>query len=795
MFAIIVYLVMSWIKFAKARKKFMYYPIAFLTIVMTVGLIVHGSIIIYIATNDTQDLSNYAFDLDQLQQEHANIEIYDQKGENPYTVVQDGVNRENISINEVPEYLKDAFVSVEDKTFYQHSGISVRGYIRAVYYKVLRPKNAMHGGSTLTQQLVKNINGDIYDRTVLHKYQEALVAVLIENKYEKEDILEMYLNRIFLGRGDVYGIGTASKVYFDKHVSQLTLAESAFLAGLPQAPSAYTENMELGNERKNTVLDVMKENGFITESQWKKAREEHIILKDSVVKTTEQTYMDAYVDYVLNEAKEVYGLTETQLKQNGYHIYTYLDTNLQAQMEQTVTNYSFQDGNDVQVAMAAIDNSSRKITALYGGKGYLRGFQNRAVSRYQPGSILKPLIIYAPALDSGRWGAYSEVLDEKKDFGGYAPKNAGEKYEGPISLERALVRSANVPAVSIFEDIGVEKGIQTLEKLHIPFEEKDEQLHLALGGMEKGVTVVEMAQAYSVFPNYGYFEPAFSIKYIKDENGKYVDPIKEIENQGEDIFTPETAYHITEMLQKVVTSESGTGQNASINHPVAGKTGTAEEVGTSGNRDAWFVGYTPQVTLSVHLGFDEPSAEHYLTTSGGGDPAKIFASVAGNHLANATPKSFTIPEGVEPLAGSIQLEKVTNVKATLDKEAGVVRISWNKLPNLGGVVYQVFKEGEDGEDLFVGETKDTFFNDTDVVVKETYLPMRDKPNPFDDFEGWVEDWKRNWKENVEVYTHNAVTFTKNSTFKLEHYYIVAHFEGQQSPPSKKTWTVVSKIGG
>ena len=346
--------------------------------------------------------------------------------------------------------------------------------------------------------------------------------------------------------------------------------------------------------------------------------------------------------------------------------------------------------------------------------------------------------------------------------------------------------------MSILQDIGIETGTQVLEDLGIPIEEKDKQLHLALGGMEKGVTAIEMAQAYSVFPNYGYYEPAYSIKFIKDANGAFVQPKKEIENQGKDVYTPETAYHMTEMLQKVVTSESGTAKNAAIGRAVAGKTGTAEEVGTTGNRASWFVGYTPEITMSVHLGFDKPSKAQYLTTSGGGDPAKLFASIAGSYLEGTTPRGFKVPEGVEPLAGSIQLTKVTGVHASLDKEKQHVVISWDKQPQLGGVVYQVFKEGEDGQDVLIGETKETTLFDTEVQTKEPYLPTPEKPNPFTDFEGWVDDWKENWKEHAEVYGKNAVTFAKNNAFQLERYYVVASFEGKTSEPSKKTWTVVAK---
>lgn len=757
-----------------------FYGTLFINLVFVLSLIVHLSIVVYIA-NSKYTLRDFSFDYDELHQELLNIDMYDKNGNKVYTVFNNGVNRETVSLNEMPNYLKAAFVDTEDKGFYHHSGVSVLGYVRAVYNKVLHPSSSMNGGSTITQQLIKNVNGDMYNRNVLHKYQEALLSIVIENKYSKEEILEMYLNRIYLGNGNVYGVGAASKQYFGKKVSDLSLAESAYLGGLPQAPSSYTENLELGNKRKNIVLYAMKENGSITESQYNKAMQQKITLSKNGKSSSSS--LEAYSDYVLKEAKADYGITEEDLKNKGYSIYTYLDSNFQNKMYQEAQNFTYKDDNNpqgkkVQVGMAAIDNNNGKVIALYGGRNYVRGNLNRSYNYYQPGSILKPLAVYTPAFESEKWNPYSTVIDEKKSFSGYSPKNAGEKYEGEITVERAIIRSANIPAVSVLEDIGVEAGANALKKLGISVQEKDKELHLALGGMEKGVTPIQMAQAYTVFPNYGYFEPAKAIKFIKDKNGNYIHMKETAKTKGKDVFTPENSFHMTEILQKVVSDENGTGQNANIGRPVAGKTGTAEEAGTSGNRASWFVGYTPDVTMSVHLGFDQPSSNLYLTTSGGDEPARLFSNIMKKALVDTPVKTFQKPEGVRSILEETALTQVQNVQADYDSKGKRVVLTWDKNKYTKNIVYKVFKKGKNGKDIEVGSTTNTTFNDTHLSMKQEFEVV--PPNA-------------DWKERIMIFIKNIMIFIKNILFEHNTYYVVATYDNEKAPASDTDSAWVPKI--
>lgn len=766
--------------FKKFKQNSLFYLTIILNFIFITSYIVHTAIVIYIANSDYQ-LSDFTFHEDDLQHELLNIDIYDQNGNKVYTVVNDGVNRETASLNEMPIYLQDAFVDVEDKSFYDHSGVSVMGYLRAIYYKIKDPSSSMHGGSTLTQQLVKNVNGDMYNRNVLHKYQEALLSIVIENKYSKNEILEMYLNRIYLGNGNIHGVGTAAKHYFNKNVSDLNLAESAFLAGLPKAPSSYTENLELGNKRKNVVLSVMKENGSITKSQLERASQKTISFAPKNARKTSS--YDAYVDYVLKEAKEDYGITEEDLKNKGYSIYTYLNTNLQNTMYGKAQSFTYKDdsnpqGKKVQVAMAAVDNNRGKIISLYGGRDYVRGYLNRSYNYYQPGSILKPIAVYTPALETNKWAAFSEIMDAKTSFNGYSPKNAGEKYEGNITMQRAIIRSANIPAVTVLQDIGVDKGVETLENLDIEIKEKDKQLHLALGGMEKGVTPIQMAQAYTVFPNNGYFEPAKAIKFIKDKNGHFIDKKDSAKTKGMDVFSSENAFQMTEMLRKVISDPNGTGRNANIGRPVAGKTGTAEEVGTSGNRASWFVGYTPDITMSVHLGFDEPSSNLYLTTSGGDEPAKLFASIMKKALDGTPAKEFEKPLGVKSISEESIPTKVENMKAKYDSKNKQVTITWDKLKINGNMSYKVFKKVKDGDDIEIGTTKEAEFHDKNLTYKGE---LEEIPTNSD------------WKEIITVIIKNIIEFISNLIPERNTYYVIPVYQNANLEPSEDDSVFVPKI--
>lgn len=746
----------------------------------SLGALLHGGLVAYIVSKGG-DLNSYAFKTSDMKNTSGNVLIKDEKGATVYTITNNNKNKEYASKEEIPKILKDAVVATEDKTFYNHSGISVKGYLRAIFYKIMKPNAPMNGGSTITQQLVKNINEDMYGRTIVNKYQEALMAVIIESKYTKEEILEMYLNNIFLGtseNGNLYGVATASKYYFDKNVSELKISESAYIAGLAKAPSTYTTDLEQGNNRKDTVLDLMEQYGAITHNQ--KLKEDEVEIKLIKKSNANNKIYAPYADYVIHEAKEKYGIKKEDIFKNGYDIVTYINKDMQENMYKAMENRYFTDdkgGKDiVQVGMAAIDNTSRKIVGIYGGRNYEYGYQNRSYAKYQPGSILKPFVAYGPALDLGKFNAFSKIKDEETDFGDYKPKNSNNKFAGTVTLEQALIRSLNIPAVKVLKNIGVEYGLNSLTNVGIDIEEEDKGLHVALGGMKKGVTPVQMAQAYSTLPNYGYYEEANAIKTIKTKNGEIIKKEEEIEKQKSDVFQSQTAFNLTEILEKVVTDRNGTGQAAKIGSAVAGKTGTAQEPMTKdgqGNRAAWFVGYTPEFTLSVYTGFDAPSETNTLSFGGGGTPAEIFASVMKKQMKNYVKQDFKQPVNANSLYEIKKLDGVENIEIEYNKKEKRIEMTWDSLDNVSGVTYKIYSANEDGEFKQIGKTSDTKYYDYSLNTKAL---------EYEDLSGGIGGITGAIFENVEKGYKNVIGETKK-------YYIVSEYNNVQSKKSKvaKKW--------
>lgn len=772
------------VKQSTGFKGFVYKTIKWLItgifIIFGMGLILHICLIAYIVSNNGK-LEDYAFESNKMTKEKSNVNILDERGNIIYTITSDNKNREYAKKEDIPQSLKDAIVATEDKTFYEHSGVSIKGYARAIFYKVTGRSEGMHGGSTITQQLVKNVNEDIYGRTVVHKYQEALMAIILENKYSKEEILEMYLNSIFLGtsqNGNLYGVGVASEYYFNKKPMELTVSQSAYLAGLAKAPSTYTTDLKLGNERKNVVLDLMKQYGAITSNQKMKEQEKEIkLIKEP---NSNDIKYAAYADYVVKEATEKLNISKEEIFENGYSFRTYIDKDMQENMYDTAENTTFSDdrtGEDiVQVGMAAVNNETRKIVAIYGGRNYRYGYTNHAYNLYQPGSILKPLVVYGPALDSGKFTAYSKIVDEETDFGEYKPKNSSNTFAGKVTLEQALIRSLNIPAVKVLQNIGVEYGINTLTNVGIKIEEEDKGLHVALGGMEKGVSPIQMAQAYSTFPNYGYYEEANAIKTVEDGEGRVIHQEAEMPKQRTDVFKAETAFNMTEMLEKVVSSGNGTGKAAKIGRPVAGKTGTAQEPlleDGSGNRAAWFVGYTPEFTVAVYNGFDKPSKENNLSYTGGSKPAEMFSSVMKKQMKNYLEKEFAQPVTASSLYDLDLLKGADNLKASFNKDKKRVELKWEAQDKVDGIIYKIYSQNESGEFVQIGKTSDLNYYDYSINTKA---------DDYEELSGGVMDVTSSVFENIKKSYSNVVG-------EFKYYYIVSEYGDVQSEQTKtvKKW--------
>ncbi|BBH20592.1 peptidase [Paenibacillus baekrokdamisoli] len=525
---------------------------------------------------------------------------------------------EAVSYDRLPKHLVDAVVAVEDKRFFEHDGMDIWGIGRALFTNLTNGKT-VQGASTITQQLAKNVFLS-QERTWTRKWNEVLLAKKIEGNYDKQQIMEKYLNQIYFGEG-AWGIKPAAETYFGKRVNQLTLSESAMLAGIIRAPSALSpfKHPEQAKDRRNVVLQLMKEQGKISANVYDSSILEPIKLRSFKPIRGKAIKYPYYVDQIIREASNLYGLTENEVLHGGLRIYTTLDTKMQQAAERVYAQeLLFPESKAdqlIQSGAVLVDPRDGGIKALIGGRGNqpFRGF-NRAVQlKRQPGSTMKPISVYTPAFEQG-YSPDDRLLDEPVDFGGYQPKNAGGAYHGEVSIYDAIVHSYNVPAVRLLDEIGIDAGMDAANRFGIELTDADRTLGLALGGLQEGVSPLDMAEAFGVFANDGTRMPAHSIIRIESADGEIL--AEAAENTGEKTTESSVAHTMTAMLEGVV--REGTGEAAAIeDRPVAGKTGTTEMPGTGGEgaKDNWFVGYTPQLVGAVWLGYDHTDENHYLTTT------------------------------------------------------------------------------------------------------------------------------------------------------------------------------------
>jgi penicillin-binding protein 2A len=558
---------------------------------------------------------------------------------------------EQVSIKQIPITLQQAIVAVEDKRYYDHTGVDAFGILRAAFHNV-KDGGAVEGGSTITQQLAKNVFLNSR-KTLSRKLTEAAYAWKIESTYDKDQILEMYLNQIYFGEGQ-WGIQRAAKRYFGKEPKDLTLSESAMLAALPKAPSRYSpyRNKELALERRNLVLGLMLEEQFISEDDYNRAILEPIrVLSQKPESNGLLGKYASYADAVIDEAIQKYGFTERQLLAGNLKIYTQLDPKVQNAMETVYKNDSLfpPSASDqiVQSGSVIIDPISGGVRGLVGQRGehVFRGFNHATQLERQPGSIFKPLMVYAPALEKG-YTPDSRLYDGPLDINGYQPQDWDHQTRGEVSLREAVTHSWNIPPVWLLNELGLQTGKEFVEKLGIPLQPEDDNLGLALGGLSRGVSPLQIAQAFSVFPNLGTLVQAHFIVKITSADGKV---LAEAEPQQTEVMSQENAYTMTDLLLGVVND--GTGSKAAMDRPTAGKTGTTQlpdrkqfEGITGGSKDAWFAGYTPELVGAVWMGYDDTDSKHYLTTSGGNYPALVFKEIMTLALKDIPITAFKLPD-------------------------------------------------------------------------------------------------------------------------------------------------------
>jgi len=598
--------------------------------------------------------------------------IYDSGG-NIVASVPDGIDRAPVALSDIPQTVQSAFIAIEDKRFYQNfnDGLDVRGLARALVAD-LHGGGSLQGASTISDQLAKNLylqdNGGI-----LYKLKELWLGVQLSARNSRSSILNQYLNVIYLGDG-AYGVQAASLAYFGVPVNQLDLPQAALLGGLAQAPSTYDPrvNPAAALTRRNEVLQAMATQGVITAGQASAAEQAPLELSSQPARVAANTnYPDAwFVDAVIEQLQTVDHISPQQLTTGGLNIYTTLDPTAQAAADKAVANLGQAGGKlsakanpELQAAEVVMDPQTGDVLAIVGGRQHTAAMAyDRALqAERQPGSSIKPLVDYTPALLSGMTPG-TVVDDSLHTFHpgagapAYTPVNDNGVYYGLTTLTEALRRSVNTVAVQVLNRIGIQTGVATAQKMGLPLTNKDTNLAVALGGTTDCCTPLDMVDAYATLANGGYHvTPRLVTKVVAPDGSVLVNnPVSKVR-----AIPANVSYVMTQMLETVdqpqpnqgwnvlsgpLDSNWGTGYDASVQDnvpgwPTAGKTGT-----TNSNQDAWYVGYTPKMAAAVWLGYDQP--QPFPSLYGGVYAGPIFRDTLTAALAGQTPTDFPQPAGV-----------------------------------------------------------------------------------------------------------------------------------------------------
>lgn len=563
----------------------------------------------------------------------AASQFYDINGNAIYTTLSEE-RRIPVTINDIPKHVQQAFIAIEDNRFYEHGGIDYRGTARALVSTL--SGSEVQGGSTITQQLAKNAFLT-QERSIIRKIKEAFIAKELEHKYTKDEILTMYLNQIYFGQG-AYGIESASMYYFGKHVKQLDVAEAATLAAIPKSPNYFNpfENPQESKKRQELVIDQMVKYGLISAEDGAAAKAEKLSFNTYHKKSTDpRSY---FFDMITQKVIEEVGADA--LYKGGLKIYTTLDSDMQRAAERAMKHLPtyYTDGKKItqpQMALVAIDPTTGYVKAMIGGRGDDK-FNRATLAVRQPGSAFKPFV-YLTAMQNGYTPA-SVIEDKVEEFSpGWKPQNSDRKEHGKVSLRSALIRSLNVPTVKLAQEVGVDKIIANAEKMGISTmvesgSYSDANLAMALGGLSKGVNPLEMAAAYGVLATNGMYCKPIALLKIVDREGKVLYEAKK--SEAKRVIDAEAAYLTTNMMQDVFVS--GTASGMGIGRQAAGKTGTTDTY-----IDAWFVGYTPNLSTAVWVGDDNNKPMNYMY--GSGAPLSIWHDFMVNALASAPAASFVNP--------------------------------------------------------------------------------------------------------------------------------------------------------
>lgn len=607
-------------------------------------LIIFGATLFGAATGVFSAYLKSAPDLDQVNiHQDFTTYIYDVNGKLITDLYRE--NRIPVDITELPDHVKNAVVAIEDDQFYNHHGINFIAFGRAILVN-LRERSFAQGGGTITMQLARNVFLT-QKKTIMRKLEEFLWAVQIERKYSKDEILEAYMNEFYLNHG-AYGIEAGARTYFGKSAKDLTVAEAALLAGVIRWPTRYSPfvNPDIALERRNFVLRRMEEVGFLTAEEAAEAKAEPIVLAERQQRVVRASY---FVDYVTQQLVERYG--EAVVFGGGLHVYTTLDLDMQLAAEKVLKDglpvNQDHDGplTQPQGAVVALVPQTGEIRVMVGGRGEDR-FNRATQALRSPGSAIK-VFLYTAAIDLGITAA-DVYVDEPTDFevpSGeiWSPQNYYETFAGPVTIREAIEDSLNVIAAQVAAEIGPQTIIEYGKKMGITTFVEQGRVNdvglapLALGGMTKGVSPLELATAYGVLANQGIKTEPFAILKVTDSYGRV---LEEHQVKQTVVLSEQTSYLMTDLLRGVI--ERGTGKNANIGRPAAGKTGTHSDY-----QDGWFVGYTPDLVSVVWFGEDIPRRMVYRGVRyGSWNAATLWAQFMREALKDTPVKDFPKPTGL-----------------------------------------------------------------------------------------------------------------------------------------------------
>lgn len=666
-----------------------------------------------------------------------------------------GAQGTDLTYKQIPKNLQDAIVATEDHTFWSNSGIDIKSILRSMFVDI-SSGSLSQGASTIPEQLAKM--AFLTDqKTFVRKFKQILLGVQITRHFTKKEILAMYLNRVPMSESST-GVDQGALRYFGinlkKDPGKLTLQDAALLAGLPQAPSAYDplQHPKAALKRRNQVLQNMARWGYISQATATQTEQKPLGASFHQMPGDGWDTKPLLTNFLLDYLKR-HHIPSSEVNQGGLKIYTTIDPSVQSAIHQVFWDKKYESdfpgpktGTVVQGAAVFVDPSTGGILGAAGSRhhGYTPLGLDRVYSQSSPGSSIKPVMDYAPALATGNWD-YTSILDNAPhNFGGgYTPRNWNQGGPSKVTLQYGLEWSQNIASVWLLQQIGIKTGADFAKKDGIPLTSKDYQhLGIAIGGMQNGVSPMQIAAAYTPFDNHGVRSQPFLVKRIVNGNGAVI--FSESPKQST-VMTTSVASKMTRLMQDVV--QYGTGQAAKLgNWGVAGKTGTVQydpgQTGAHPNwvRDGWFDGYTPNLVGSIHIGYDQSSAAHHMTMSPqdpSGNAAKIFHDIIALALKKQSPKQFSVgpypaATGTKTAAQSLQPKQskkpnskagITNLQATYVPAKNQVKLTWSaNFPT--SVTYVVTRatlgQGTNGQEQPIGQTSGTSTVDSHANPYEAY---------------------------------------------------------------------------